>query len=456
MVEIHELNMEGEQFRGAKTAHLPEQRQINYEVRLKNNPKYEVAEVEESLRSIFELFDDGIKSLIPKQDKDKIVQAISEIMDEIETKELMEAMNVVEECVAEVIICEESLKYSALPNAVLGKFYLFNMDKAEGEEEHIDEEGDGEIAACQTWMLPNKAFYGLWESLHYSSSLKSDLIQYAETSFRLSQLGVSNTLISWNKVILFHGPPGTGKTSIAQAFAQKLAIRQIGGYQNTALVEINSHSLFSKWFSESGKLVQKMFAKIRDYADDQSVMTIILIDEVESLTSARSGSANEPADAVRVVNAVLTQLDSLKKYPNVLVVCTSNITGKIDLAFIDRADMKIFVGPPEPKAIYTILESSIHELFHKGMITGKYSLRSEGYDLPNPSACERSLIAIADNAQGISGRTLRKIPFLALMKYCAGAQQVTLDNYLNAVEKAIESDKVERKHLSDENIKMEA
>jgi len=34
------------------------------------------------------------------------------------------------------------------------------------------------------------------------------------------------------------------------------------------------------------------------------------------------------------------------------------------------------------------------------------------------------------------------------MKFCEGAQQVTLENYLNALEKAIESDKIERQHLS--------
>ena len=28
-------------------------------------------------------------------------------------------------------------------------------------------------------------------------------------------------------------------------------------------MEINSHNLFSKWFSESGKLVQKMFTEIK-------------------------------------------------------------------------------------------------------------------------------------------------------------------------------------------------
>ena len=29
------------------------------------------------------------------------------------------------------------------------------------------------------------------------------------------------------------------------------------------MVEVNAHSLFSKWFSESGKLVSRLFAKIQ-------------------------------------------------------------------------------------------------------------------------------------------------------------------------------------------------
>ena len=40
------------------------------------------------------------------------------------------------------------------------------------------------------------------------------------------------------------------------------------------------------------------------------------------------------------------QLDALKAHPNVLVLTTSNITGAIDLAFVDRADIKAYVGPP--------------------------------------------------------------------------------------------------------------
>ena len=41
----------------------------------------------------------------------------------------------------------------------------------------------------------------------------------------------------------------------------------------------------------------------------------VLIDEVESLTAARQSAlaGNEPSDALRVVNALLTQLDQLKR-----------------------------------------------------------------------------------------------------------------------------------------------
>jgi hypothetical protein len=42
-------------------------------------------------------------------------------------------------------------------------------------------------------------------------------------------------------------------------------------------VEINSHSLFSKWFSESGKLVMKMFQKIDEFMDDEDSLVCLLI-----------------------------------------------------------------------------------------------------------------------------------------------------------------------------------
>lgn len=73
-------------------------------------------------------------------------------------------------------------------------------------------------------------------------------------------------------------------------------------FKRGVLIEINSHSLFSKWFSESGKLVQKLFDRVHDYAQDTESFVTVMIDEVESLTAARAGAMNgsEPGDALRV------------------------------------------------------------------------------------------------------------------------------------------------------------
>ena len=89
---------------------------------------------------------------------------------------------------------------------------------------------------------------------------------------------------------------------------------------------------------------------------------------MESLTAARKSASNgnEPSDAIRVVNALLTQIDRLKRYPNVFILTTSNLTGAIDLAFVDRADIKQYIGPPARSAIVSIYASSIWELVGKG------------------------------------------------------------------------------------------
>jgi SpoVK/Ycf46/Vps4 family AAA+-type ATPase len=80
-------------------------------------------------------------------------------------------------------------------------------------------------------------------------------------------------------------------------------------------------------------------------------------------------SSNEPGDAVRVVNAVLTSLDALKRRPNVLVLCTSNMQDAIDPAFRDRVDLQIYLGPPSLQARYAILKSCLEELSQKQIIS---------------------------------------------------------------------------------------
>ena len=48
-------------------------------------------------------------------------------------------------------------------------------------------------------------------------------------------------------------------------------------YTHSKMVEINSHSLFSRWFSESGKLVGRLFASITELVEDDATFVVVLI-----------------------------------------------------------------------------------------------------------------------------------------------------------------------------------
>lgn len=346
-----------------------------------------------------------------------------------------------------VCICDtepSTSKVCQLLPLVRDEMHIFQLHNDGFIQEELEDEEN--LAASSNWLLPSAEFQGLWENLIYDMSVKTDLLQYARTTMLFSDRKVDPNIVTWNRLILLHGPPGTGKTSLCKALAHKLSIVLSDRYKYGQLIEINSHSLFSKWFSESGKLVMKMFKKIQDVVADQEALVCVLIDEVESLSASRqSMSGSDPSDAIRVVNSLLTQLDAIKRHPNVLILTTSNITGTIDVAFLDRADIKQYIGPPSSSAIYQIYYSCIQELIKAGIVINNESLLDwRGIailgrcDLSNSvPKLSLELQNIAKASVGLSGRTLRKLPVIAHAIYVQ-TPTVTLERFLHALSCSVE------------------
>jgi len=119
----------------------------------------------------------------------------------------------------------------------------------------------------------------------------------------MSQPGVDLTTFNWNRLCLLHGPPGSGKSTLCRALAQKLSIRLGGVFLSGQLVEVNANAMLSKYFGESGKLIESTFAKVRGMAeDDNKKLIVVVIDEVETIAGSRqrASDSGECNDGLRV------------------------------------------------------------------------------------------------------------------------------------------------------------
>ncbi|KAJ8959134.1 hypothetical protein NQ318_022392 [Aromia moschata] len=326
------------------------------------------------------------------------------------------------------------------------KWFVYNLDNFGPVTQSENDSDEGELVIATHLSLPSADLVNLWENLYYEDNIKHNLLKYAQTMMEFSDKGVDCNVVSCNRVVLLHGPPGTGKTSLCKALAHKLTIRMSDRFTSGILIEINSHSLFSKWFSESGKLVTKMFTKIKEIVENPSIFVCVLIDEVESLAHARNQcvSGNEPSDSIRVVNAVLTQIDQIKRYRNVLVLATSNMTETIDLAFVDRADIKQFLGGAFGSSHLQNLPFLHRRIDEEQAVEPIQIVIND----PNNERLEETkhLLRVCEKSLGLSGRSLRKIPFVAHALFLESCQ-ASLEEFLMAMEKAVEKEHIERRHF---------
>lgn len=209
--------------------------------------------------------------------------------------------------------------------------YWLKTDKEARPRRRVGQQQDtsdvDDLPQARILALPHVALKDEWDSLIYDDALPAQLLRYLTRMLGvMKQPGLNLKTFNWNRLCLLHGPPGSGKSTLCRALAQKLSIRLSSTFPQALLVEVNTNALLSKYFGESGKMVGGLFEKIYSLAQAQNTLVCVVMDEVETIAGSRErANVGECSDSMRATNQLLTALDRLRALPNIIILCTSNL-----------------------------------------------------------------------------------------------------------------------------------
>lgn len=141
--------------------------------------------------------------------------------------------------------------------------------------------------------------------------------------------------------MLLYGPPGCGKTFIAEKFADEV------GYN---FVMIKPSDLKSKWVNATEENIGKLFKEA-----EANAPTIIFIDELDAIVPSREGDLYQ--GTASAVNEVLAQMTNCGER-GIFVVGATNRPEKIDAAILrsGRLDKTVYLPPPDKAARAAMFE----------------------------------------------------------------------------------------------------
>lgn len=178
--------------------------------------------------------------------------------------------------------------------------------------------------------------------------LRLEVIKPLENREKAKRLGVSAPNI------VFHGPPGTGKTYIAKALATELGL---------PIVALSGSDIQSKWINESASKVNDLFAEASEVAACEGG-AVVFLDELDSVLRNRGDTHGHEEDN-KVVNEFLTHLEDTNDH-NIVFVGATNRLDALDKAGIraGRIDLKIHVGKPDAEDREAIIRAQLADRAH--------------------------------------------------------------------------------------------
>ncbi len=163
--------------------------------------------------------------------------------------------------------------------------------------------------------------------------------------------------------LLFVGPPGTGKTSVARAISGKLGI---------PIVEVKLSQIADQYLGETAKNIDRVFELARRLSP-----CILFIDEFDFVAKARA--TDEHAALKRAVNTLLKAIDEISLVEHgVLLIGATNHPTILDHAAWRRFDEIVEFALPDKdmrKKILDIVLRDIEGTFN----TEEIAEKTEGY-----------------------------------------------------------------------------
>lgn len=128
--------------------------------------------------------------------------------------------------------------------------------------------------------------------------------------------------------VLLAGPPGNGKTSLAEALATELA---------ASFLVVRYESVIASYLGETAVRLAKLFEQVR------TRRCVLFLDEFDVVGKER-GDVHETGEIKRVVSSLLLQVDALPSH--VVVVTATNHPELLDRAVWRRFQLRLQLPPP--------------------------------------------------------------------------------------------------------------
>ena len=138
--------------------------------------------------------------------------------------------------------------------------------------------------------------------------------------------------------LLFAGPPGNGKTTLAEAMASELMY---------PLIVVRYENIIGSYLGETASRLQKVFEAAR------SRKCVIFLDEFETLGKER-GDTRETGEIKRVVSSLLLQIDRLPSHT--VVITASNHPELLDRAVWRRFQVKVQLSSPTKEQVIQFIK----------------------------------------------------------------------------------------------------